>query len=50
MVYNTRDYWFFELRPSSGILKNAAFRQPDLFPSSGEGMVDTCPVESVIKS
>jgi hypothetical protein len=36
MVYNTQNYWVFEL-PSSGILENTTFRKLDLFPSSGEG-------------
>jgi hypothetical protein len=27
MVYDTRDYWVFGLRPSSGILNNTAFRK-----------------------
>jgi hypothetical protein len=39
MCYQFRDYWGFELRPSSGIIKtqkNTTFRKLDLFPSSGE--------------
>jgi hypothetical protein len=42
LVYNTQNYWGFELFPSFGILKieNTTFRKPDLFPSSGGG-VDT---------
>jgi hypothetical protein len=37
MVYITRDYWVFRLRPSFYILKNTTFRKLDLFPSSGCG-------------
>jgi hypothetical protein len=47
MLYNTQDYWVPELCPSSGILKNTAFRKLDLFPSSGEGVGDTYSVGSV---
>jgi hypothetical protein len=35
------DYWDFRRCPSSGILKNAAFQRPDLFPSSDKGVGDT---------
>jgi hypothetical protein len=44
-----RNYWVFGLCPSSGILKNTTFRKLDLFPSSSEGVGDTCSVESVRK-
>jgi hypothetical protein len=37
MVYNTQNYWGFELFPLSGILENTTFRKLDLFLSSGEG-------------
>jgi hypothetical protein len=47
MVYNTRDYWAFGLCPPSGILKNTTFRKLDLFPSSSEGVGDTCSVRYV---
>jgi hypothetical protein len=49
MVYTTWDYWVPGLSPSSGILKNTMFRKLDLFPSSGEGMQDTCSVGSARK-
>jgi hypothetical protein len=45
-----RDYWIFLVCPSSGIVKNTAFRKLDLFPSSGEGNRNTCSVGSVTKS
>jgi hypothetical protein len=41
MVYNGRDYLIFELRPSSGILKNTTFRKLGMFTSSSEGLGDT---------
>jgi hypothetical protein len=47
MVYDTRDYWAFGIRSSSGILRNTTFRKLDLFPCSGEGVGDTYSVGSV---
>jgi hypothetical protein len=46
MMYNTRNYHVFGLRPSSGILKkieNTTFQKLDLFPSSGypQGFTDS---------
>jgi hypothetical protein len=41
-----RDYWLSGLRSASGILKNTAFRQLDLHPSSGEWIGHTSSVGS----
>jgi hypothetical protein len=40
MVYNIWDYLIFRLPTPSDILKNTVFRKLDLFPSSGERVVD----------
>jgi hypothetical protein len=50
MVYNTRDYWVFGLRPPPGIRNNTkehSVSKTDLFPSSGGGVGDTYSVGSV---
>jgi hypothetical protein len=48
-VVDAHDYGILGLCPSSGVVKNTAFRKLDLFPSSGEVVGDTYPVDCVRK-
>jgi hypothetical protein len=50
MLYNTQDYWAFELCPSPDILENTTFREIDLFQSPGDGIGDSCNVGSIRKT
>jgi hypothetical protein len=49
IVYDTHDYCFFLLCPSSGIVKNTTFQNLDLFPSPGEEVGDTYSLGSIRK-